>query len=785
MGELGKKIGQRALLRLLLAVTWMMVTHFADAQDRHIYVSPRGSDNAAGAINAPIASLRKGIELINQSSEKNVVIEIRGGTYQLDTTIVITPAMIGSHTVSIRNYKNEAVTLSARTSIKLSWKKFRDNIYVAEAGKGLCIDRLFVNNRQLHMARYPDYDSSARVFNGTAGDVVAPARIAGWKQPAGAYFHALHEGEWGDFHYIIKGVDSSGEAILEGGWQNNRPSPLHKKLRFVENVFEELNTRNEWFYDRSSGLLYFIPSSLQDLDQQFSYSTLNDLLVIRGDMNTPVRNVRVQGIHFTGTNRTFMLTKEPLLRTDWTIYRGGAILLDGTENVRIENCVFSSLGGNAVFVSNYNRKVRISGNHIYDIGASGIALIGSPNAVRSPSFQYSQFVPYNEQDQHPGPKTPEYPLECVVDNNLVHDIGTVEKQVSAVVIDMSSRIKISHNSIYNTPRAGINIGDGCWGGHILEYNDVFNTVLETGDHGAFNSWGRDRFWLPNGGTVDSMVALNPKLPFLDVVEPITLRNNRFQCAHGWDIDLDDGSSNYRLYNNLCLEGGIKLREGYNREVRNNVLVNNSFHPHVWFRNSGDVFANNIISADYAPISISDWGNRVDSNFFLQQVSLNAARANGTDLHSQYGDPKFVNPALNDYRVQNGSPAMKSGFRNFPMDNFGVTASHLVKIAQQPPAPGIKIYALKEKGRTSEFLGAVIKNIEGLGERSAAGLPDEDGILLISVSNGSLADSSGLKPRDVIRKINGKPVRDMVELIATMQVETWHGEAEATIVRDQV
>jgi hypothetical protein len=216
-----------------------------------------------------------------------------------------------------------------------------------------------------------------------------------------------------------------------------------------------------------------------------------------------------------------------------------------------------------------------------------------------------------------------------------------------------------------------------------------------------------------------------------------------------------------------------------------VLVNNSFHPHVWFKNSGDVFTNNIVSADYAPISINDWGSRIDSNFFLQEVSLTAAQGYGTDLHSMHGDPQFVNPAINDYRVKNSSGAEKIRFRNFSMDNFGVTTKRLAALAKKPAAPGIKIYALKEKGQTSEFLGAIIKNIEGLGERSAAGLPDEDGILVLSVKQGSLADSSGLKPRDVIRKINGKEVKDMVQLVATMQVETWHGEAEATIIRDQV
>ena len=100
-----------------------------------------------------------------------------------------------------------------------------------------------------------------------------------------------------------------------------------------------------------------------------------------------------------------------------------------------------------------------------------------------------------------------------------------------------------------------------------------------------------------------------------------IRNNRMRCDHGWDIDLDDGSSNYIIYNNLCLNGGIKLREGVNRVVENNIMINNSFHPHVWFRNSNDVFRRNVVSSPYMPIGITDWGKETDYNIFPDSFRL--------------------------------------------------------------------------------------------------------------------------------------------------------------------
>ena len=44
-----------------------------------------------------------------------------------------------------------------------------------------------------------------------------------------------------------------------------------------------------------------------------------------------------------------METKEPMLRSDWAIYRGGAFLLTGTEDVAIVDSEFDQVGGNADF----------------------------------------------------------------------------------------------------------------------------------------------------------------------------------------------------------------------------------------------------------------------------------------------------------------------------------------------------------------------------------------------------------------------------------------------------
>jgi hypothetical protein len=769
--------------KVILTIYILQICYLGGAQVS-LFVSNNGNDKFSGTIEKPLKTIEAALQKVSGIQQTNVNIFLRAGRYAPHKSIQINTAVLHNHKLEISPYKDEPVTITGSKRITPRWTTYNNNVVQASLEKNLSIDQLYCNGVPLPMARYPDYDSAARVFNGTSADAIDSERIANWKSPEGGYVHALHLAEWGDFHYRIKDKNAD-TLLLEGGWQNNRLAPMHKKYRFVENIFEELNAPGEWFYNRNTGILYLFPPAGMNIDSvSFERSNLKNIVEIKGSETKPVENVVIKGISFTGTSRTFMLTKEPLLRSDWKFYRGGAIYIEGGKNILISTCKFEQLGGNAIVVSKYNRRINIEHNYIHHIGASAISFVGDPAAVRSPVFDYSGYVPIEKMDTVRGPKTNEYPSECLAFDNLIHNIGTIEKQVAGIQISMSMNITVRHNTIYNVPRSGVNIGDGCWGGHHIEYNDVFNTVLETGDHGAFNSWGRDRYWQSDIPSVNKLVEKYPNLPLLDAIKPVTINNNRFKCEHGWDIDLDDGSSNYRIYNNVCLSGGLKLREGYYRVVKNNIIINNTFHPHVWYSKSFDIFSQNIVTGEYAPIRIDYWGQMVDSNFFIQNNALRLVQQNNTDAHSSFGDPEFENPDSGDFRVKASSRARTIGFTNFPMNRFGVISPHLKQLAEKPSIISVRTLAGTKKQSTEPWLGALIKNVETLGEQSASGLTDKQGILITNVPSGSLAESNELKTGDVIRSINEKPVTNIAELLNAVQMVMWQGQVKAGIWRNQ-
>ncbi len=746
------------------------------------YVSPRGRDDDDGSADAPFATLRRArdaVRLLDKSRTGPIEIRVLPGTYRLSRALRLEAQDSGSQLSPIC-YKAERAgeaVISGTRVLSLDWRAYRGGILQAEVPEEIAIDTLILDGQVLRMARYPKFDPEGGILNGTSADALSPERVSRWANPAGAWIHALHSHQWGGYHVPIMGKDEHGELILGEDRGNNRRMGLHRRFRFVENVFEELSAPGEWYFDVSRRMLYLMPPEGADPARCLVETTcLANLVELFASEREPVHNIGIEGFVFRYSDRTFALTSEPLLRSDWMIHRGGACMLEGTEDCALTRCSFDRLGGNALMVSGYNRRFRAESCSFADSGASDIVFAGRPEAVRSPLFEYGQTLEPGELDLLPGPRNESYPADCLVRDCLMTRCGRTEKQSAGVEIAISRRITVSRCSIYDLPRAGINIGDGCFGGHVIERCDVFDTVKETGDHGAFNSWGRDRFWVPEIAQIDRRVGAFPELPFLDALEPVAIRNNRFQCEHGWDIDLDDGSSNYHIHDNLCLGGGIKNREGYRRIVENNVMVNNGFHPHVWQRDSGDVFRRNIVFEAYADIGMPEkWGSEFADNFlhspgYAGKADVPAAELrakSGGDERSLKGDARFIDPAVGDYRVAEGSGALALGFRNFAMDDFGVASSELKAKARRPEMPAAigRGFPGSEARSVFEFQwqGAYVKNVTSLGEISATGLPGADGIFVLGILEGSQAAKAGLRTRDVIQGLDGSTLNSIDDL----------------------
>jgi hypothetical protein len=726
------------------------------------YVSPNGSDKNLGTKEQPFATISRAKEVVIQSKQMRkgpVNVWIQGGTYYLNQPIVFEPDDSGTADggVSYAAYPGEKVTISGGKKLNCNWYPYQGGIWqceLPEAREGkLNFTQLFVNGKRQIRARYPNYDpTDPKNFSGytrAAGPLAddlpsphaepedemtfssgAPRGVSfdpdtfskkRWKKPDEAIIHIYQAMYWGNLQWQIKDIDWDDHILWfgHGGQQmgakwHDDPCRVDKSsFFFIENVFEELDAPGEWYFDQEMGILYYLPPDDVDLDTAVvEIPILQRLVEFVGNQDNPVQHITLQGFRFAHTRSTFLETYEVPSLSDWSIHRGGTVYLQGAHHCTIKDCFFDAVGGNAVFMNEHNRGNLVTGCKFTESGDSAICFVGS--LERTVGTQRN------------------FPYECSAVNNLIHNCGVFGKQIAGVYISRAKRITAGHNEIYHMPRAGICIGDGTWGGHIIEYNSIHETCLETGDHGPFNAWGRDKYWCLGQSHLPYTThrSHDAGLVKIDAMESVILRHNFFKETSGWGLDLDDGASNYEIYNNLCVGVSMKLREGAHRTIYNNIWVNGANSPcfHVGNEDNHDRYFRNItvmsvanmkpendlnfsMGAAYgeiytliAPPAHTPWLEEIDFNCFYSDLGEFVARVSnrskgkfavvwgsksnrrevrkyslakwqvlGFDQHSVFADPLFVDPEQGDYRVQPESPALKLGFINFDAREAGLSA----------------------------------------------------------------------------------------------------------------
>lgn len=617
---------------------------------------------------------------------------LKEGTYFLAHTLELQ-----AHNLTLQAKKGEKVVLSGGRPLNCQWESYRDGIFMCQLEKGLKFTQLYVNGRLKMRARYPKKGNwlhlskkkttwpHTEMYYDEFTDRV-------WKKPEEAVIHIFSAEYWGNLQWEIEEIDYENKKIRfgKGGFQINDilqgkegTGIDHRSKYFIENVFEELTEPGEWYYDRESGVLYYMPEEGVNLETaDVTASSLKELVRM-----TNCRNVTISGVEFCHTEPVYLDLHDAPSMGDWTVARSGAVYMENCERCRVENSMFQNLGGNGVFLNLHNKDNSVSHNEFSDIGESAVCLVGAKHLSLGTQKKA--------------------PVDNIVSHNRIHNIGLYGKQTAGVFISVAARITVSYNHIHNVPRAGICINDGTWGGHVIEYNDIHDTVQETCDHGPFNSWGRDRFWC--FGQSHFGISHEAGNVLLDAKETTVIRNNRFEDYRGWGIDLDDGSSNYHVYNNLCIGISIKLREGDYRVVENNIFINGANPPgfHIGYEGNHDRFERNIVmmnsaydnpevdinfqkmksgGAVYELIGPPEKGKwlEMDNNLFYsdlgefravvnvrplaerKKVTYNMEAWNdmGYDLHSVYADPHFCDAAAGDFRLKEDSPAFKLGFKEF-------------------------------------------------------------------------------------------------------------------------
>ena len=312
----------------------------------------------------------------------------------------------------------------------------------------------------------------------------------------------------------------------------------------MDNIFEELDSPGEWFYDEKTMMLYFAQNGTS-LPEEGVAPVLEELISVVGSQDHPVTNITVSNLTLAHSATTYFSTYEVPSGGDWSVHRGAAVYIEGAESVLVQNCLFNAPGGNGLFLSNYIRYTVVEGNEFVWVGDNAIAAVGTADLIDGTSGNQ--------------------PRGTKILGNLVHEIGIYGKQVCAYVQSVACQTMLVGNVFFNGPRAGVNFNDGFGGGNLLENNLMFNMVRETGDHGPFNSWDRQPYLTD--------VDQGPESPSLTPAENYITNNFLINNYHStWPIDHDDGSCYYTDTYNFLVYGGYKNYLGHSKTVMNNIYV---------------------------------------------------------------------------------------------------------------------------------------------------------------------------------------------------------------------
>ena len=236
-----------------------------------------------------------------------------------------------------------------------------------------------------------------------------------WANASSAVVHMQHGFFWGSwqFQLAVDGRDHEKHALRfwyggyqASGWATGGPW-------FVENVLEELSTENEWFFDPAQQLLYFLPNRTAEHQQPVGGSTtgleavtLATLIRVQGSHDRPVRHLLFRGIEFAQTATTLLQPYVMPSGGDYRVYPGGAVEVNGAENVSFVSNTFADLGGNGLFLSGYVAQSTVSQNEFVRLGDSAVYSVGS---LSNTSHQDGSF--------------PTTPSQNLFTHNHVHRIG--------------------------------------------------------------------------------------------------------------------------------------------------------------------------------------------------------------------------------------------------------------------------------------------------------------------------------------------------------------------------
>ena len=681
------------------------------------YVAVNGSDENPGTYTEPFKSLEKARDAIRELKiegelKSPVTVYLRGGTYELSEPFVLKAEDSGTNEfpVTYQAYKNEKPIISGGREVR-NWTKTELNghsVLVSDLSalpEGYTpFEQLWVNGQRAIQARTPNsgylrckFDES--VIKSMTEGLSGPMDKLPYLAEDEHNFDRIDDGvvvafyKWLEFHLPFDSIDRKNDEIIFSGKTMRRIET--NEAYYLEGGKAMLDNPGEWYLDRLANQLYYFPLE-NETDVVATIPSLVNVLRLEGDArdNKFVENIQFKGLTFS--HSTWNLPRdasEPASYGQADIQMEGAVYLKGAKNCLFGECEITAIGNYGIEIGLGCKDIKVLSCDINDLGAGGL-LIGPKIRPRSPKDGYQPGDTIPPVLEHPADSC----SNIEVADCSIHDGGKYFHCAVGIWIGQSPNNHVHHNEIFNFYYSAISTG-WTWGygpglatGNIFEYNHIHHIGGYTnGDGSVLSDLGGIYTLGDQTGTI--------------------IRNNIFHDIFagkygGWAIYCDEGSRNILIENNLayrCRHACFNQHYGKNNLVRNNIFAFADTGPVMLARaepHTSFILRNNIIVSDGTPIYAGGYAYNVeslkpidsDSNLVWSTAGKVLGAQNrfpsriyepdepllsweewlelGNDKHTIVADPGFADAENGDFSLPENSPALKIGFKPFPLDEAG-------------------------------------------------------------------------------------------------------------------
>jgi hypothetical protein len=489
---------------------------------------------------------------------------------------------------------------------------------------------------------------------------------------------------WLDNRLPIESVDGKTRTVsfdrpsLFALLSQDMPGPY-----WVENVFEALVSPGQWYLDRSSGLLSYLPKADEDVETAAIIAPrLSQLVRVIGRPDAPVHDVRFEGLILAHTEWQPPADYASSLQAGIEV--PGALVFDFAQRCAFTNGGLEHIGNYGIEVGVGCADLEIARNQITDIGAGGIRIGHFFSWETDGSGQLTERGRQRKAAMPSGPRSQRI---AVADNEIAH-CGRFTPEAVGIFVGDNADNQILHNHIHDLFYSGISLGSvqdfgPCQAqGNIVEYNNV---------HDVGQGMLSDLAGIYTCSTPSSRIRFN-------VIHDVVRRD-----YGGWGIYPDEGSHDLLIQKNLvfrCQDGGLFAHHNRDVTAENNIFALNQVaqverggvggfeltcRRNIFFFSEGQAvgdYGSTKSGRDVCAFDDNLYWNSSGKAVTFGKKSLAEWQALGQDKKSLVADPLFVDP---------DGPDNMLGGPNYADDDFHLQNRRAGQAV--PPRPPKLKYAL--------------------------------------------------------------------------------------------